>query len=262
MNKAMDCEKENLAERLSHILDERGELSEHELLGLGAWLARRGSAQGLRVLGLRGGLCAARDDLGMDLLSWAARGGDEECLLLAGEVCFSGAVDIWGGGALHHWAESKRPGPGVGAQILLALGVGAAERDCWGMLPMHWSQDHGVWSWSMAALWAKDDPEGWRSCGGVDAMDATEACGVLGLREWAGKLGDGSFLKARRPRRPAAASGAILDEKLANLLTGIEIRRKKIGDAATAQNCIAQRLGIEYGEIILGAAALAESDNM
>lgn len=245
MNKARDGERKNLAERLSHVLDERGELSDSEHLALGAWLARQGRAEGLRVLGLRGGLSAKQDDLGMDLLSWAARGGDEECLLLAGEVCFAGGLDVWGGGALHHWAESKRPGPGVGAQILLALGAGAAERDCWGMFPMHWSQDPGVWSWSMAALWAKDDPDGWLSCGGLDAMDATEACGVLGLREWAGRQGAGSFVKRRRPRRAPATSGGSLDEKLANLLTGIEIRRKKIGDAAAAQNCIAQQLGIE-----------------
>lgn len=245
MNKARDCEKESSAERLSHALDGRGELSESELLALGAWLARQGRAEGLRVLGLRGGLSANKDNLGMDLLSWAARGGDEECLLLAGEVCFAGGLDIWGGGALHHWAESKRQGPGVGAQILLALGASAAERDCWGMLPMHWCQDPGVWSWSMAALWAKDDPDGWRFCRGLDAMAATEACGVLGLREWADRQGEGAFSKRRRPRRLAATSGSSSEENLANLLTGIEIRRKKIGDAAAAQNCIAQQLGIE-----------------
>lgn len=243
MEKAIEFSKETLSEKLSHALEEAGELSERESAALAAWLARCGHSEGLRVLALRGSLGPAQDELGMDLLAWAARGGDEECILLAGEMCLGGAVDVWGGGALHHWAEKKAGGPGVGAQILLALGSGPVARDCWGMLPMHWCGDPGVWSWSMAALWANGEPEGWLWCSGGSAPEAMGAAGIHGLREWEARQARAPL--AGRRRRQAQAPRAPSREILEDLLTGMEIRRKKILGAEAAQNCVARQLGIE-----------------
>ena len=167
---------------------------------LAHWLARTGRSDGLRVMGLMGLLSSGRDELGLDLLSWAARGGDEACLLLAGELCLAGSADKWGAGPLHHWCEVKKNGGGAGAQILLALKADPTARDQWGLMPMHWSRDATVWAWSMAALWGRGDPNGWMECRGVEYGEVARRLGNSEFAAWVDKSGS--------VRRPTAFGGA------------------------------------------------------
>ena len=118
----------------------------------------------MRSIGVLHELSSLQDSIGLDLLMWAARGGDESSIFLAGEVCKGSGVDSWGGNALHHWAEVMGSGLGSGSQILLAFGVDPCGRDILGLMPMHWGKTQGVWAWSMAALWARGKSESWRKC--------------------------------------------------------------------------------------------------
>lgn len=208
------------------------------------WLARCGRANGLRVLGLMGILSSEVDECGLDALTWAARGGDEESLLLAGEICAGGHQDGWGGSALHHWAETKLGAAGAGAQILLAFGVSAVGRDQWGLLPMHWSRDPGVWSWSMAALWSRGEPNGWMSCEGVPYEQVVKVIGNYGLPEWIAKS-KGGFRPTAAQRKPAPVIAQSVTWCSEKFLRQIAEREQMIGQMCERQNCIAQKLGIE-----------------
>lgn len=222
------------------------ELGEESLGDLACWLARNGRGGGVRVLGLMEALSPRRDACGLDVLGWAARGGDESCLLLAGEACGAENVDQWGGGALHHWVETKRSAAGAGAQILLAFGADPTRRDRWGLLPMHWSRDPSVWAWSMAALWSRGEQQGWRYCNGVDYLLPAAALGNLELPQWIRRSAWGA--SPERGQRDEGSGGATWD---ANLFLGeLAVRRQMISQMIARQNCIAERLGIE---LLLGA---------
>jgi hypothetical protein len=234
--------KNNLEETLAMACEESGPLSRADLASLAHWLARQGLGAGLRFLALRGELSDEVDEHGMNVLAWSARGDDEECVMLAGEACAPGALDVWGGNALHHWAQGRgRPGPRPGAQMLLALGVDPGLRDSWGMLPMHWSADSGVWAWSLLALWAKGDSDGWKTCGGRSSEEAMEWVGVTGLQDWAKKM---KWDSGRRARRGLSAP-EVVPEPASEALDRLAARSKAIDQSRARQNCIAHRLGIE-----------------
>ena len=211
------------------------------------WFAHQKRAEGLRILGLMGELSAGVDECGMDAVCWAARGGDEDCLLLAGEACGASRQDGWGGGPLHHWAETKMGSGGAGAQILMAFGARPATRDRWGFLPMHWSRDSSVWAWSMAALWSIGEPSGWARCGlggweaAVDVLRNPELAHWLELSPW------GCASLATSPSSGGAQAGAAERE-----IVRVEIRERQqmMGQMSELQNCIAQELGIQ---LLLGA---------
>lgn len=243
---------------LSHRLDEVGIFfTQPEKLLLACWMARNRWSNGLRVLGLKGWLCHQPEANDVSLLSWAARGGDEACLILAGELCVRRGSDPWGGGALHHWAETKSAGSGAGAQILLTLGCSPAERDRWGLLPMHWSRDPVMWSWSLAALWTKGEPHAWLRCALGDYSEAMAILENDGLQTWSNKLG-----WERIARDRVAQMGV---ERLAERRQGAHVSREQfakewrereesISVLVASQNCIARRLGIElWSERVNGA---------
>lgn len=213
------------------------------------WFARNGRGGGLRLLGLMGELSDRPDECGLDALAWAARGGDEASLLLAGEVCGGGGHDLWGGGPLHHWAETKVGTAGAGAQILLAFGVPPTGRDRWGMLPMHWSRDPGVWSWSMAALWSRGEPDGWMRCAGVGYEEIALALENFGLPTWIRRSTWGPRPRSRRENKAQPSSSG---DSRQSLTWSAESFRVEVGERNAMirkrcedQNCIAQKLGIE-----------------
>lgn len=230
--------------RLSAIISEADPLTDGEGRLLSHMLARCGLPDGLRVLGLMDRLGMGQDAAGMDLLSWAARGGDEACMLLAGEVCGAGRRDRWGGGALHHWAESKGGGIGAGAQILLALGVDPASGDNWGLLPMHWSRDPGVWAWSMAALWSRGKPNRWMQCGGVGYREACRRLENEGFVDWVERSKSARRATLGGERRPRAEAWPSEREWRSQMSE----RRAALGKMEAEQNCIAKKLGIELSD--------------
>lgn len=219
-------------------------------LRLTHWFAREKSSDGMRVLALMGELSSGIDEYGMDAMCWAARGGDEDCLLLAGEACGASQKDCWGSSALHHWAETKMGAGGAGAQILMAFGALPAARDRWGFLPMHWSRDASVWAWSMAALWSIGEPDGWARCGvggweaAVDVLENADLARWLNLSPW-GRVSLAS--------RPYNLGGKVATELCAVARVEIRGREQMIEQMIGKQNCIAKQLGIQ----LLPSAELA-----
>lgn len=223
--------------QFSHEFDSGGEeLMQPERLSLGHFFARTGCSDGLRYLALSGWDLAGRDENGMDVLSWAARGGDEDCLLLAGEICRAGPPDVWGRTALHHWVDGRKQSEGIGAQILLAMGGDPSMDDNWGLLPMHISQDSGVWAWSIASLWAKGVPTKWRTCMGLPIEVAGKLLGNELLLDWLVKT-------QGTPRFPLERLDTnFLGVKLSK---GIVDVKQKILAETLEQNCVAKKLRIE-----------------
>jgi hypothetical protein len=226
---------------LSSIIAHAEDLGEDDALFLAHGLARNGLADGLRVLGLMGKLNARVDGAGVDLLGWAARGGDESSLLLAGEFCGAGERDSWGGSALHHWAELKSEAAGAGAQILLTFGADPTSRDNWGLLPMHWSRDPGVWAWSMGALWGKGDPNGWMTCKGVSYQEVSKRMNNPEFVAWVERSKSARRIFMGAPRvDPASEMGWDT-----GWLGQMSERSSVLKQLEEIQNCIAKKLGIE-----------------
>jgi len=212
-----------------------GEIMQPEKLSLVHFFARIGSSDGIRYLALAGWDLAGEDRNGMDMLSWAARGGNEDCLLLAGEICKTGIHDVWGRTPLHHWVDGRKKSEGIGAQILLAMGCDPSIDDLWGILPMHISQDSGVWAWSIASLWAKGMPDKWRSCKGLPVEIAGLLLGNELLVDW--------LSKTQKKVRVNVELGGGGEES--QLLKGIGEVKRKISAETWEQNCVAKKLGIE-----------------
>lgn len=223
--------------QFSHEFDSMNEeFMQPEKLSLGHFFARTGCSDGLRYLALSGWDLAGKDRNGMDVLSWAARGGDEDCLLLAGEICRAGDLDIWGRTPLHHWVDGKKQSEGIGAQILLAMGGDPSVADKWGLLPMHISQDSGVWAWSIASLWAKGVPRKWRSCKGLPIEIAGPLLGNESLLVWLMKTQ--GVIKFPSEQVDSNSLGI-------QLSNGIGEVKRKILSETLEQNCVAKKLRIE-----------------
>ena len=232
---------------IEKLIDEKGKLMQFtsgEHLLILHFLARTGNSELLRALGIVNMLNDHRDDLGMNLLMWASRGGDEASISLAGEVCKGNTLDIWGGNALHHWAESLTEGLASGCQVLLSVGVDPSQRDLMGLMPIHWGRNQAVWAWFMGILWARGRGDAWKSCNEL-------SCGMVAklmenkemidwLECWVGKKNklDGcltDFVKSDKDIK-------IIVEKWDSFMT---LRRLRLESQIDQQNCVARKLGLE-----------------